>query len=398
MSVKEYKSIVVETQCQSLEHVQFNSAFLLTLCLAHSKDRHLFIAEIKHLIAVKESLRRFRLTNISFKPISIPKRESRFRERLLQDFIISFGVLLNSLKLDAKRVIYLSTNSSILLTAKIIARIGWMASAHYYFVQHSVLESIVDLKKENYFLELVSYRSSLERLNNKKIKYILLGASIQRSLHQEMPGIIEYCIVFDHPYIFQDFENTKDPSKNLVFSFFGIGHKKKGLDIFLNLAKEAFNYTNNTLDYEFRCTGPLTLSYKGNCNLKYVKNINFSAAVPYDKYKEECELATYALFPYSKSSYRFYPSGAIFDAINLGKPIICIKNEYFNEIFHSCGDIGYLCNDEDSVENVIKELLDGFNYDYYSLQRENILKLKERYSPFHLKGQLYNILNKCESK
>jgi len=53
---------------------------------------------------------------------------------------------------------------------------------------------------------------------------------------------------------------------------------------------------------------------------------------------------------YPNSSYELIASGAVLDAINIKKPILALKNNYFNYLFDKFGAFGYLA---ESVQELI---------------------------------------------
>ena len=84
----------------------------------------------------------------------------------------------------------------------------------------------------------------------------------------------------------------------------------------------------------------------------------------------------YAVFLHEKESYYLRASGVFFDAINYNKPIISIKNSYFEYYFNKYGNIGYLCNDINEMFNIMKLILTNKEKANYMQQTKNINFLK----------------------
>ena len=66
--------------------------------------------------------------------------------------------------------------------------------------------------------------------------------------------------------------------------------------------------------------------------------------------EDRASMLDFILFLYPKDSYRLIASGAILEAISLKKPILALRNDYFNYLFKKFGDFGYLT---DSIEGLI---------------------------------------------
>ncbi|MDL1914022.1 MAG: glycosyltransferase family 4 protein [Bergeyella sp.] len=95
------------------------------------------------------------------------------------------------------------------------------------------------------------------------------------------------------------------------------------------------------------------------------------------EFNEGVEKLDFILFFYDNEQYRLTASGAIFDAIEHEKVIIAIRNDYFEEIFQKCGDLGFLCKDDTEVFEIVNKIL-GNELDYSHVY-ENIRRAKEIY-------------------
>ena len=96
----------------------------------------------------------------------------------------------------------------------------------------------------------------------------------------------------------------------------------------------------------------------------------------------------YVIFLYPKDGYILRASGAIFDAIDNEKPILAIKNEYFNYLFSKYQEIGYLFENTEGIF----EYLNNINQQNTSTDYK---KIKHQLSPeiiaLHFKKELEKI-------
>ena len=79
----------------------------------------------------------------------------------------------------------------------------------------------------------------------------------------------------------------------------------------------------------------------------------------------------YILFVNPEDSYKLRASGALYDAIDNEKPILSLKNDYFNEIFTQNKDIGHLFENEKELVKFIN------NIDYSNLNLDLLIKTND---------------------
>ena len=111
-----------------------------------------------------------------------------------------------------------------------------------------------------------------------------------------------------------------------------------------------------------------------------------------EDYEELVKKTTYACYPYDTNSYKLTASGAILDAIRYCKPVIYIKNDYFDSVFKNVGNIGFSCNSEEEFIQKIHDVNDNFDIAVYNVQRENLKRLTNRFSLETFSKNLENIL------
>jgi len=70
-------------------------------------------------------------------------------------------------------------------------------------------------------------------------------------------------------------------------------------------------------------------------------------------YERELARLDYVVFLYPPGSYTLTASGALLDALSLGKPVIALRNPYFEHCFSLLGDIGYLCGSVDELRDLM---------------------------------------------
>ncbi|SFA42246.1 Glycosyltransferase involved in cell wall bisynthesis [Pedobacter suwonensis] len=99
-----------------------------------------------------------------------------------------------------------------------------------------------------------------------------------------------------------------------------------------------------------------------------------------EKYNEKISDLHYAIFFYGKDDFILRSSAAFFDAIFYEKPLIVLKNTFFEDVFKREGEIGYLCENLEEMAILINQLLTQQRYheEKYVLMVENIRKYKSK--------------------
>jgi hypothetical protein len=105
--------------------------------------------------------------------------------------------------------------------------------------------------------------------------------------------------------------------------------------------------------------------------------------VSVEELKDRVDRLDFILYFYPSDTYRLTASGAIFDAINRKRPIIALRNDYFEYVFNKFGSIGYLVDSVDEMADIICRISTGtekrIDYDFERIQNllstDNITKI-----------------------
>jgi len=99
-----------------------------------------------------------------------------------------------------------------------------------------------------------------------------------------------------------------------------------------------------------------------------------------EKYNEKISNLHYSIFFYGKDDFILRSSAAFFDAVFYEKPLIALRNTFFNDVFEREGEIGYLCENLEEMTILINQLLTQKKYheEKYDILVENIRKYKSK--------------------
>lgn len=203
----------------------------------------------------------------------------------------------------------------------------------------------------------------------KNIKFVVLGDSILKNIKKTTPSNISSSfITIDHSYFFKkDIKNKDTFSDSIKIGTVGLFYKKKGADEFCYLVSLV---NNNKI--KFSITGKIfyALDKLKKLNIDLPNNLG-KGIVPRDELEARVKKLDFILYLYPTDSYQLMASGAILDALSLQKPIIALKNDYFDYIFKKFGEFGFLF---ESVEKIADFLNDNNlkstqnSFDYQSIQ------------------------------
>ncbi len=393
--MQHYLAIIAEPQCIDFEHAKVNAALITALCLAFPQERFLFVAQPNHLVEVKKSLSEAEVGNLDLAASPVAGRSLSQVRRLLPDAVFLAGVFRRAFGCRSKVILLLSVGSSILMMTKLLAAVS--PGVRVLGVPHSVLASIVAPTPRRLIDRMFQFRTSLELPGNSRVNYLILGESILDQLESVLPALKPACRLLDLPYAFPA-PDPGPPVTDMVFGFLGVAQNQKGFDKFLRLARDTNESRTEGHMVRFLCAG-------GNPHYEFKLNelegieIPFAGQyVPEEDFQCLCKGITYAVLPYDRDSYRFYPSGAVFDAFSHLKPIVCLRNPYFEYLFSRLGDIGYLCDDYDELRQTVAALVADFPHERYRAQQLNISSGREHFSPSGIKGRLKEIICKIAGR
>ncbi len=241
------------------------------------------------------------------------------------------------------------------------------------FIYHGNLESTLNHSLGRKALILLFKKGKI----NKNIRICVLGSSIKKNLDSYLNRENrKRFFSIDHPYFFTPSKSKKKLNQKLILSTVGFMSNSKGLKELIRLSEFFKDNVNfhiigkvsdeiNPADYP----GITFISRKGK-------------QIPRERFEKEIKKSDFILYLYPKDSYKLTASGAIFDAINMEKPIIAIENDYFKSILTN-NPIGYLEKNTERIKKRIEYILENNEtiLKEYNKFIENEQKLKKKFSP-----------------
>ncbi|WP_411893364.1 hypothetical protein [Winogradskyella sp. A2] len=226
------------------------------------------------------------------------------------------------------------------------------------FMFHGDLEYLYDSRSPlNSFSKKALYRIKQKKFTPSKGAYFcVLGESIKRNLKKHVSNnFYQKTIFFEHSYIFR--EHVKDIIIN--DGIIRIGH--------LGELRKEKQFINNLFKFSKLLDSLKKIKFYSIGRIYHDKNILKKMGIEIISDSDKRSLSRfemdkaismldYILFLYPKDGYKLRASGALYDAIDSEKPILSLKNDYFNNIFSKYKNIGCLFENENEIVDYLKNI------------------------------------------
>ncbi|BDZ69002.1 hypothetical protein [Methanobacterium ferruginis] len=244
--------IICEPQCIGFEHSPFNAALVTLVKYTFPDEKIIFLAETEHIQFVKDVIPS-NLENIEFKTIKVPPRHLFDQIRFPLEFRLFKKVFDFAKEKKSEKIIFSSIRRPGIVLVKLFIR--KYRNTDCIIVLHSIIEYINNAPYK--LIEIPFWlRFCLSFANIIRLKYLILGPTIEKEFLKKLPALKKYTITIDHPYFFKPEQKIEPNTKMIRFGFFGVGSHRKGIDLFFQLADE-IKARQTTYKAEFIMIGPL---------------------------------------------------------------------------------------------------------------------------------------------
>lgn len=340
--------VVYEPFSTNLNHIPVNSEFLNIIGEKFPDKKIAFYGEAKHIENVMANVNH---GNIVSQDI-----------RIIEPMISKVKALIN----EWRNVLFLSKTYKNKMELLIILN----SHPHtMYYVKRYIPENvpvifilhgnIEELKRRKYFYQLGFWVKPAFRYkkNRKNMKYIVLGDSIKSNLLTYVGYIRNNLVAVPHPYSLYEVP-TKCISETSAITMGMIGSFSTGKrsELIFELEDRLKKRNVNNIKFLLVGSGDKNMFPVGT-SVKFFGNGNNKLSE--EDFNHGIEKLDYILFFWSRNSYKMTASGAVCDAIVHNKPIISIRNDYLTWVFSEVGDLGFLCENMDEIEDVVLGIAKG---------------------------------------
>lgn len=373
-------------------HYQVNSCFVEMIASLDASKRILFYAETKHNDAVRANLKKKNLKNVEFIPFHGYYDEKKFTwiSKIIGECIHIIKVLRKGKKLKNDLYVWTCLFPTGHLFLNLLAL--FQINTQHIIILHGELEFLKIHKKRNSEVLLGYILKAGIYLSSKKTRYIVLGDNIKKSLKSLINRrIIKRTFSILHPYDFsvdQSLSNENIDDLPIKIGAIGTQMLSKNSNYIYTLSQY---FTGDIIQNRIKfLTIGKVLPELTHLQTKFVESIYSDSFVSQKNFELEISNLNFVIFFYDNNAYQLCASGAIFEAIRLGIPVISIKNDFFQSIFDNYGEMGFLCNSLDEIKILIDELKANGHI-------EKIKKIKENIAQFKINNDLANLTQHLKS-
>jgi len=372
--------LAIEPQCIGFAHAAFNAALIHALLHAFPGESLHFQGEAEHIAWVRRSLSaqvdRDTAARVSWEPIAVPARTAGAARVLLQEAGWTRRLARDLRRPDVAGAVVCSvTNTSLFALKPLLAaaRIRKPVLA----VVHAVLATLLEPGRSP-LRRIVHLRVGLSLPHPRCLRFLSLSDGIQSELNKACPRFASVFTPIDAPYAFDHRPPTlPDPGQPVRFGYFGVSNHGKGFDRFLTLARV---FKEADLPAGFVHVG-FVLNPDQLDAVREVLPDATSEPLSEEAFAERARSVTYAVWTCEPDHYRLTCSASFLDALAYAKPGLYLRNPYIAHYAEQMGDIGYLCDNMDALQERALELAQRLPVERYQAQQAAILAGRARFAP-----------------
>ena len=224
----------------------------------------------------------------------------------------------------------------------------------------------------------------------ENIIFFVLGDNIKNNLEKHVScHLLNKIYSIDHSYINKS-SNTLKRNHESIIRIGMIGQIRKGKnisDVILLVKKLSSEISCGKVNFSITGTAAINTSELRSIGIDVPEGKIFLSREDYDN---RITVLDYVLFFYNKDMYQFTASGPLMDALFMEKPIIALRNDYFEYMFKKYGDFGILVDSIDEMAELIKELAEGKKLPVFDLK-----SIKNKLQPENIALQLKAVFEKA---
>jgi glycosyltransferase involved in cell wall biosynthesis len=254
----------------------------------------------------------------------------------------------------------------------------WHRRVPVLVVLHSVLHNLLYSKKRRMLLGLGV---------PPRMRVLVLGQHIRRTLQDLYPWVARRVNAIRHPYTFETAQLQPRRAGPIRFGFVGLGNRAKGFDVFLSAIETLGERLPGLMDGCFHLIGRVDDSMRARFDAfrsgphGHLLNLGASSMLPLDEFRAAVLSMDYLVMPYAARMYDLVCSGSSLDAFAYLRPVIAFRSNYFEGLVADAGEIGYLCDSQQELTARIEALAFSAEAERFSTQQNNLLRGRALFEP-----------------
>lgn len=379
---------IVEAFVEDYLHVLANVNIIKIFDKVFEEEPIVFISPEKHNAQVQkyfdieqEGISFQSVDNLRIIPSNIFKRIFLILSRIYRDFKILRSVFKKCKPEDKVVITHIYFPSLVLvkLLKKVYPKVVTFSVIHG-DVEYVYYPTTTEHKIVGFFHELMF------KISAKNFYYLFLTPASKQILVETNKIEKSKLFAIDLPTFPNEnkFEKTKSVAgRSIKIGHIGSAGVRKNVQLFYDLASQ-FSTDINKGDLEFSNVGVLETSIEPFLNplIKNYVNDEINRPLHREMYDKKISALHYAVFFYGKNDFILRSSAAFFDAIYYEKPLIVVRNAFFEDVFDREGEIGYLCDNLEEMRILINNLIKQSEVftEKYLMMVQNIRKYKLKLS------------------
>ena len=380
---------IIDTYSHESYHEVINQGLLMMVSEIY--DEVVYEAEEKSIENIKFLLKEcsFNFENVKFRSLDLKRHHNKFINKGLEYLLLILKVSFLNYKyyMAVPKNCDVYFNNNIHFAAILIQYFSFFKKNKIYDLCHNELEWI-DKNKTKSKVELLLgrfYGFIFRKIKlSSKFTFILLSENMASYFKKEFVSKqnadrvswIDHCYI--RPTINEEF--NKNNGTLIKIGLPGAINAQRGLSYLKYLLSNINNdnikiYSLSTISENIK-----------NTHLVIINKT--SHVLPFNEYSKKIREMDALAFFYSTDSYKLTASGAVLEAIWNGKPILALKNNYFEYLFNKYGQLGVLCDNIEELSNRVNNISCDELDSYYC----NIKRAKQELLPVNVKKQLIRLL------
>lgn len=374
--MQSYSIKVIDSFCTGVVHKKFNAALLEML--AYTDYEIEYCSQAKYGKSLEKIISNDCEEKVTFSSLFVWNGEGRW-DVLIRYIIGMFQNVRMLMQSKNDQILIYNFNNPFFL--KLLYAINKVMKRKVFMLCHGEMEHLIpDVGHGGLLYKLLGYeiRSFFMNKNRKpNINFIVLGESVLKHIKNILPsGISKNFQKVELPYVYeQNAHYDKRASSGLCLGTVGTFNEYRGGTGLVELIEALhgdqrvrFSITGK-IDWGLETLKALHVSVPENEGKKMVSA---------EEFKKRISDLDYILYFYPSNSYKLIASAAVMDAIELRKPIIAIRNDYFEHLFRYYGAFGYLVDDVKEMAELICKIIDEGNaarFDFDGIQKASSPKV-----------------------
>jgi hypothetical protein len=366
--------IFSELQMQGDKHVHVNSGLLYILITSFKEQKIDIFCDSKHKRELLKYVKSNKLLNFkTFEYTGVKElRKSATLAKTFRESLIAYKIFKHAKKNKAEVIVFASVFP---FTAIVVNFFSWIFNQRIIVCLHGDI-GVLKLNKNKITTIVYKYVVKLFfSTRSSTVIALFYGKTIEDELFKMFSRFKrENIISIDHPYNYDTelLVNSLDKLNTVIIANIGTGLMNKNSHLLYQLAEMQKDNVKQE-KVKFIQVGNVSSEVMKYSN-DYVNILNNNEFIPFDVFEGNIQKADYFIYFFKKKSlYDLCPSGTFFDAIKYKKPIISLRNPFFEYYFKKLGNIGYLCNTVEEMNEIIERILQKKN-DIYQEQIEALTK------------------------